>query len=117
MKLFKNKVKKIAAVGVLSFGLILGMFTGQALACDKCKDLRTVVKVNDNGLVYEVDVWENIKWAESMGYIKEEDVFKEFENSLRGAASEMATVYPKYELLEIDGKPWQLTSFVELLKK
>ncbi|SHF16451.1 Copper amine oxidase N-terminal domain-containing protein [Desulforamulus putei DSM 12395] len=116
MKLFKN-MKKIAAVGVLSFGLILGMFTGQALACDKCKDLHTVVKVNDNGLVYEVDVWENIKWAESKGYIKEEDVFKEFENSLRGAASEMATVYPKYELLEIDGKPWQLTPYAEMLKK
>lgn len=116
MKLFKN-MKKIAAVGVLSLGLILGTFTGQALASDKSKDLHMIVKVNHNGLIYEVDVGKNIKWAESMGYLKGEEVLKEFENAPRGFAHEMSVMYPKYELLEIDGKPWQLTPYAEKIKK
>ncbi|WP_333870939.1 stalk domain-containing protein [Desulforamulus putei] len=125
MKLFKN-MKKIAAVGVLSFGLILGMFTGQALACADCYNpadfhssynMTMRMKVIKNDIVIEGDPCETQKKFQKEWKLTDDEIRKDYVAAVIGSAREMAIMYPKYEIIEIDGKPWQLTPYAEMIKK
>jgi len=120
------KLPRYLVAGALALSLLAttpGLLpTQQAVAGEGEK----IIITKDEKLVITNKVGDIIADAEDDGQIYDElvskygpmpDTREEYlKKCVNNAATEMANVYPKYEIIAINGKPWQETKWADLIK-
>ena len=105
----KNKLTSKVLLGLLAF-IITGLFNStEAFALDKYLQAKYLL----NNVVFEEkygEIWDEFGFSDNQ---KAEMVLGQVD----GIGRELAMSYPKFQLLEIDGVPWQDSKYAPIIKE
>jgi hypothetical protein len=102
-------------IGLLIITLVLGVCNGQASADESWLDYS--ITYNMQGKPYVNKYFEGIKEDGTINKYTKDEFIGFFESSIKSIAQEMGVTYGtgNYEIIEINGKPWQETQYRDLI--
>lgn len=106
----------VSLLTILALGCFLTGTSSKAFACSYCEDLSLHMKVIDNGYVLEGDQGEYLKANQEYFGMSDSEIADALHGTVYGSAKEMQLRYPRYQIVEIDGKPWQQSPYADYIE-